>query len=182
MELPRKSGILKSGSRPSSMHSRFTLDPKQFSEKSFQIICQKEIIAYFQEKCHDTPITIKHLQSPNTKDFIIILTALVRKIDPLFELTGKIEDEVPAFFKLFGYPHTISKNSLLAVGAPNSWPSLLAALYWLLDYIKMYEHSEENEASHILTKDTSEEELYTEHFFRAYELFLQTQDYSDELA
>ena len=182
MEYPRKSGISKSGPRPSTMHGpRYTLDPKQFSEKSFQIFCQKEIIAYFQEKCPENPISIKHLQTPNTKDFILILTTLVRKIDKLFELSGKLEDDVPAFFKSMGYPFPISKNSLLAVGAPSSWPSLLACLYWLLENVKMYELAEENESRGNIASDAPDEELCSEHLIRAYELFLQTKDYNEEL-
>jgi SMC interacting uncharacterized protein involved in chromosome segregation len=181
MEPPRKSGLTKTGPRPSSMHNRTSLESKVFSEKSFQHNCQKDIIAYFQEKCPETPITIKHLQTPNTKDFILVFTTLVRKIDPFFEINGKIEDEIPAFFKQLGYPITISKNSLLAVGAPNSWPSLLLSLHWLQDFVRMDEYSIENEAQVILTKDNTEEELCTGQLLKAYELFLVNQDYSDDI-
>ena len=112
---------------------------------------------------------------------MLIFGNLVRKIDPFFEMTGKIEDEIPAFFKQLGYPYSISKNSLLAVGAPNSWPSLLACLHWLLDVVKMNDFSTDNQDNIILTKDNTEQELYSGQLLKAYELFLKSEDYNEEL-
>lgn len=175
MDYPRKSGIQKTGPRPSTMHGfKYSLDPRQFSDKPFQLQCQKEIISYFQDRCPETPISIKNLQTPNTKDFVLIITTLVRKIDKAFELTGKPEDEVPAFFKAFGYPFVISKNSLLAVGAPSSWPNLLACLYWLMETVRMSEIAVEREIEEAPTRELSEEELYSEHLLRAYDVFTKT--------
>lgn len=31
------------------------------------------------------------------------------------------------------YPFTVSKNHMLNVGSPHSWPILLGALTWLID-------------------------------------------------
>ena len=57
---------------------------------------------------------------------------LVHQFDPSFEIqTKKLDEEIPNFFKGIGYPFPISKNSLLAIGAPSSWPGLLGALLWL---------------------------------------------------
>lgn len=38
-------------------------------------------------------------------------------------------------FKTLGYPYTISKTSLSAVGSPHAWPQLLAALEWLVELL-----------------------------------------------
>jgi len=52
---------------------------------------------------------------------------------------GKIEDDVPALFKRLRYPFGISKSSLFAVGSPHTWPSLLAALTWLVELLNYEE-------------------------------------------
>ena len=48
---------------------------------------------------------------------------------------GKIEDDVPAFFKRLRYPFQISKSALFAVGSPHTWPGLLAALVWATELL-----------------------------------------------
>jgi len=56
-------------------------------------------------------------------------------VDPHIKIVGKMEDEVPAFFKRMRYPFAISKSALFAVGSPHTWPGLLAALVWLTDLL-----------------------------------------------
>lgn len=103
-----------------AFNTRHTVDQRPIGDKTFQQNCQRRILEYLQSKKTDFVITPKQLQSPSAKDFISVLTALAKQIDDSYEMNGKIEDEVPAFFKNIGYPFTISKNSLLAVGAPNT--------------------------------------------------------------
>lgn len=57
------------------------------------------------------------------------------QVDPYMKIAGKMEDEVPAFFKRMRYPFAISKSALFAVGSPHTWPGLLAALVWLTDLL-----------------------------------------------
>lgn len=52
---------------------------------------------------------------------------------------GKIEDDVPAFFKRLRYPFQISKSSLFAVGSPHTWPTLLASLVWITELLSYVE-------------------------------------------
>lgn len=40
------------------------------------------------------------------------------------QLTGRFEDDVVPFLKMVRYPFTISKSSLAAVGAPQTWPKV----------------------------------------------------------
>jgi len=51
------------------------------------------------------------------------------------KIFGKIEDDVPLFFKRINYPFAISKSALFAVGSPHSWPAVLAALTWLVELL-----------------------------------------------
>jgi kinetochore protein NDC80 len=47
----------------------------------------------------------------------------------------KFEEEVALHFKALGYPYPVSKTALVAAGSPHTWPSLLAALVWLVEHI-----------------------------------------------
>ena len=37
------------------------------------------------------------------------------------------------------YPFALSKSSMYAVGAPHTWPHIVAALVWLIDCIKVFD-------------------------------------------
>ena len=58
----------------------------------------------------------------------------MERIDPEFVISGmNIVEEVPSTLRMLGYPFNVSKNHLLNVGSPHSWPILLGALSWLTD-------------------------------------------------
>ncbi|OMJ83440.1 hypothetical protein SteCoe_15608 [Stentor coeruleus] len=181
MDLPRKSYASKTLSRQSAMGAnRLSLDLKLFADKITQLNCQKEIVSYFQEHVPENPITVKNLKAPSTKDFQDILTILIQKIDPNYIFTGRLDEDVPNFFRQMGYPYTISKNSLLAVGAPNSWPSLLASLSWLIDLVKFSDESYdiEDNNSIILSNESNTEKLpYL--YAQAYEKWFEHEDMNE---
>jgi len=52
---------------------------------------------------------------------------------------------VPALFKLLRYPFQLSKSSLLNVGSPHTWPSILAALHWLVELLIFQEVVQERQ-------------------------------------
>eukprot|EP00957_Ditylum_brightwellii_P087197 6637115-Ditylum_brightwellii.AAC.1 len=61
-------------------------------------------------------------------------------IDPAFnDGHMKFEDEVSQWFKSLGYPFTVSKTALVAAGSPATWPTLLAALTWLIEKLSCNE-------------------------------------------
>lgn len=69
---------------------------------------------------------------------------LVRQFDPnLFKSFGKLEEEVPQLFKRLKYPFQISKSNLTAVGSPHTWPTILAALTWLIELLIYQTKAEE---------------------------------------
>ena len=79
------------------------------------------------------------LAAPSVKDFVHIISFLLKATVPNFEFDNKFEDEVPAVLKLLGYPYNISRSSLQSVGAPHAWPPILAALSWLVDLLNYTE-------------------------------------------
>lgn len=50
--------------------------------------------------------------------------------------------QVPQLYKRLKYPFQISKSNLTAVGSPHTWPSLLAALTWMVELLSYQERAE----------------------------------------
>lgn len=58
------------------------------------------LINYLTDHNYDHPFSTKILQRPTAKDFTYIISFLFRQVDGNFRITGKLEDEVIAFFKV----------------------------------------------------------------------------------
>lgn len=115
-------------------------DPRPISDKAYQQDCSKRLLVFLQRSGYDHPVSHKSLSRPSGKDFTNIVTFMLRKVDPTFQDgTLKIEDEISMNFKAMGYPFTVSKTALVAAGSPHTWPTLLAALTWLMMRIQCME-------------------------------------------
>lgn len=82
-------------------------------------------------------------------------------MDPGFEFSeNNFEEEVVLIFvsnyliilwkvrdmlKTLGYPFTISKSSLSAVGSPHTWPPILAMLVWVIELLNYLEKLQDEE-------------------------------------
>lgn len=112
-------------------------DPRPITEKPFQIKCIKRLLQFLEKAGYPYPITQKSLSRPSSKDFANIVTFMLRCVDPSFQTGGmKLEDEICMNFKNIGYPFTVSKTALVAAGSPHTWPTLLAALTWLMEHLE----------------------------------------------
>ncbi|KAF6262378.1 HEC/Ndc80p family-domain-containing protein [Scenedesmus sp. NREL 46B-D3] len=100
-------------------------DPRPLSDKNFFNGCIRNIIAYASTHSYPYALSPKVLTSPTGKDFAQLAFWLFQRFDPTLKAFGKVEDEVPLFFKRLNYPFQLSKSALFAVGSPHSWPSLL---------------------------------------------------------
>lgn len=58
-------------------------------------------------------------------------------LTPRYRIGKKPEEEIPKIFKELGYPFMISKTAMYALGSPHTWPTILAALVWMVDLIKV---------------------------------------------
>ena len=112
-------------------------DPRPISDKEYMKTSIHSVINYLTEHHYDRPIAPRVLSSPTTKDFVHIVSFLLKAIDPNFKFVGKFEEEVPVIFKSLGYKITINKGPLQSVGAAHSWPQLLAALSWLVELLNV---------------------------------------------
>ena len=70
-------------------------------------------------------------------DIFFTFQFLMSMIEPAYKLGTKIEDEIPTTLRILGYPFSISKSMMYAIGAPHSWPALLGALMWMVDVIQV---------------------------------------------
>lgn len=115
-------------------------DPRPLTDKLYQNMCIKRLVEYLVKSGYDYPVSQKTLARPSGKDFANIVGFLLRKIDPTFQDgVMKFEDEVAMHFKAMGYPFPVSKTALVAAGSPHTWPTLLAALTWLMEHITCIE-------------------------------------------
>lgn len=116
-------------------------DSRPITDKAYQKECIKQLLDFLHQSGYDQPVSPKSLTRPSGKDFTNIVTFMLRRVDPNFQDgTMKIEDEISMNFKAMGYPFTVSKTALVAAGSPHTWPTLLAALTWLMERIRCMEN------------------------------------------
>jgi|TARA_B100000513_G_scaffold44013_1_gene16645 kinetochore protein NDC80 len=150
-------------------------DPRQISDKSYMHKSIRKLIHYLSEHGYDRAISPQILNAPTTKDFVHILSFLLRSLDPNFAFVGKYEDELPVILRTLGYPSNVSKSALSAVGSPHTWPHLLAALSWLVDLGKYSEAVFEREAGDSFDNDDGNK-VFIDYLSKAYQLFLAGDD------
>jgi len=111
-------------------------DGRAIKDKTWQAEKSQELIEFLITANYNHHISPKIIQSPTRKDFECIFQYLYHMMDPNFEFSAKFEDDVILIFKKLRYPFEVKKSALFAVGSPQYWPSLLAALSWLVELIK----------------------------------------------
>ena len=98
----------------------------------------------------------------------------------------KMEDEISMNFKAMGYPFTVSKTALVAAGSPHTWPTLLAALTWLLEHIQCIEKCsvpEDDESAHFESLEeleTKTDKAFFKYLGAAYTAFLRNDEETTE--
>ncbi|XP_004702944.1 kinetochore protein NDC80 homolog [Echinops telfairi] len=137
------------GSRNSQLgifsNSEKIKDSRPLNDKAFIQQCIRQLCEFLTENGYAYNISMKSLQAPSVKDFLKIFTFLYGLLCPSYKLPDtKFEEEVPRIFKDLGYPFALSKSSMYTVGAPHTWPHIVAALVWLIDCIKLYTAMKEN--------------------------------------
>ena len=113
-------------------------DPRPIGDKKYSQKCINTISSFLGAHGFDMPA--KNLVTPMTKDFIITLNFLINQIDPHFKIppgTKFDEDLVLQVLKFIQYPINLSKRNLSSIGTPHTWPSVLAALVWIVELLKV---------------------------------------------
>ena len=75
-------------------------DPRPIREKSWQAQAIRSLIAFLvQAGYNQSPISLKSLQAPSSKDFQLIFRFLYAQLDPDFEFKKKVEEDVHFILK-----------------------------------------------------------------------------------
>ena len=118
-------------------------DPRPLGEKSYTNNNIQYLMSYLS--CHGhTSLSPKTFTSPTAKEFATLSLFLFCKVDKKFKFGLRAEDDISLIFKQLRYPIQVSKNALYAVGSPHTWPSLLAALTWLVQLFVYAEKAQQN--------------------------------------
>lgn len=174
MERPSNIGIDRRSSA-FGKSSAVKQDPRPLNDKNFFNGCIRTIITYASTHGYPYPLSPKILTSPTGKDFAQLAFWLFQRFDPTLKTFGKVEDEVPLFFKRLNYPFQLSKSALFAVGSPHSWPSVLAALMWLVELLNYDDKAEEAAGQQFDEKQRSERQFFV-YASTAYRYFLAGDD------
>lgn len=144
--------------------------------------CIRTVIAYLTTHNYPYAISPKTLTTPTGKEFAQLIQFLFHQFDPILAKNlGKIEDEVPQFFKRLNYPFQISKSALFAVGSPHSWPAVLAAITWLVELLVYEVKAEEPSAASFDDRQKSERDFYN-YVSSSYKYFLAGDDHKCQAA
>ncbi|KAJ7994323.1 hypothetical protein DPEC_G00264680 [Dallia pectoralis] len=163
-------------------------DPRPLHDKGYVQQCIRQLCEFLSEKGF-SGFTAKSLQSPSTKEFLKIFEFIYCLLDPTFQMpTSKVEEEVPRILKDLGYPFALSKSSMYSVGAPHTWPQVLAAVIWLIDTVKIYCCKGEEDLLYADFSDGSTEieegvefnKLFLDYTGETYQRFMQGADTFDD--
>ncbi|KAM3935999.1 kinetochore protein NDC80 homolog [Leptodactylus fuscus] len=163
-------------------------DPRPLHDKSFIQQCIRQLCEFLNENGYSQNLTVKSLQGPSTKDFLKIFAFIYSFICPSYEIPdSKFEEEIPRVFKELGYPFALSKSSMYTVGAPHTWPQIVAALVWLIDCIKVScllkrdDHVfEEPQMSETSEDGIDFNQIFLDYTIKCYEQFMEGRDTFEE--
>ncbi|CAO2616876.1 Kinetochore protein NDC80 homolog [Lemmus lemmus] len=165
-------------------------DPRPLNDKAFIQQCIRQLYEFLTENGYVYSVSMKSLQAPSTKDFLKIFAFLYGFLCPSYELPDtKFEEEVPRIFKDLGYPFALSKSSMYTVGAPHTWPHIVAAMVWLIDCIKIHRAMKESAPLFDDGQPWGEEtedgiihnKLFLDYTIKCYESFMSGADTFDEM-
>ncbi|NXD07910.1 NDC80 protein, partial [Nothocercus nigrocapillus] len=164
-------------------------DPRPLHDKAYVQQCIKQLCEFLVENGYAHNVSMKSLQSPSVKDFLKIFTFIYGFLCPSYELPdSKFEEEIPRVFKELGYTFPLSKSSMYTVGAPHTWPQIVAALVWLTDCVKLYSAIKENAPSFDDGQNWGGEtddgivhnKLFMDYIVKCYEHFMKGSDIFEE--
>ncbi|XP_044538980.1 kinetochore protein NDC80 homolog [Gracilinanus agilis] len=123
-------------------------DPRPLNDKAFIQQYIRQLCEFLTENAYAFSVSMKSLQAPSVKDFLKIFTFIFDFLWPSYELpVTKFEEEIPRILKDLGYPFALPKSSMYTVGAPHTWPHMVAGLNWLIDCVKLYFSRKESSPS-----------------------------------
>ncbi|KAK4339960.1 hypothetical protein RND71_041422 [Anisodus tanguticus] len=124
-------------SRPSSIGINSRSSSIPISDRSYQLSAMRTINVYLSS--HSLPFTLKP-PLPSAKDITETLKFILSRFGFSSVESAKLEDNLQTLLKSLNCPVKLNKSALRAPGTPHSWPSLLAAIHWLVQLCKFDDH------------------------------------------
>ncbi|CAG8497301.1 5697_t:CDS:10 [Acaulospora morrowiae] len=163
--------------------SNLPKDIRPIREKQYQIESIKIIADYLNEAEYKYIVDERLFQMPTAKEYHAIFKFVFQRLDPGKDIT-KIEEIVNVLRWIkYPYAHEISKSSLQAVGNVQTWPNLLGALRWLVEFVATWEIIDqlEKEAEEEPSPFNPDTAFFT-YITKAYNVFLEGEDDYTEMA
>ena len=135
------------------------VDPRAVTSRKFMDDSVKMLSEFLATTGYMGEVAPARLLSPTSASFRSIMVHLIKMLDASYVVgpPDKFADELQALFKqlkwvgtssdspahaaphcvLRRYPFPISKTAITAAGAQQSWPTLLAAITWLVALLKV---------------------------------------------
>uniref|UniRef100_A0A7I4YYY4 Kinetochore protein NDC80 n=1 Tax=Haemonchus contortus TaxID=6289 RepID=A0A7I4YYY4_HAECO len=111
-------------------------DTRPLTSKEYQCDMVRTIYEFLLEHDGENCLPERVIRSPTKQDFISMFESIYQHVNPDFQLKN-VNEEVPAIFRELGYPTAIKPSTMQTIGAAHTWPTLLGALTWLIDNIKV---------------------------------------------
>ena len=136
-------------------------DNRPLLDKNFQISCSTKVFNFLVNNSYSNVAhsNSKWLLTLGKSEYIKIFLFILSYIRPDVDIKiNKIEEELPKIVNELSYPGSLSKHTLMAIGAPNSNGQLIALLVWMVElaeYLMDCEEKEhqENEIINLLIKN-----------------------------
>merc|ERR1719387_49185 len=116
-------------------HSR---DPRPLGERQYTIQCARMVEEFLESRGYPLDVT-RRLQSSNvisSREYYDIFKFMANIRDESLRLEGSMDVEIPVAMKKWKYPFEVKKSKLQNIGAPGSWPELIAILAWVVEFIQ----------------------------------------------
>jgi SMC interacting uncharacterized protein involved in chromosome segregation len=122
-------------------------DPRPIKSTNFQSEEINLILTFLMNHEYPEDVSFQELQSPRTDRVKRLLTDLMSLIDPasanaLARGEESFEKAVSGFFRRIHYPINMSVKALTAVNTSSTWPTVLAAMGWLVRLVQYQESLE----------------------------------------
>lgn len=159
-------------------------ETRPLNSRAYQQRCVKILIEFLTAHGYPNNLTPKMLLSPTTKDFLKVFEFIVKTIEYKYKVSDRYEEEIPKYLRLIGYPFTISRSSMFAVGSPHTWPTVLAALVWLVHLVNTGLTMNEELDSLIFPVDfngTSHTKLTYKYMVEAYKSYMAGSDSFEDI-
>ncbi|KAJ1974854.1 kinetochore-associated Ndc80 complex subunit ndc80 [Dimargaris verticillata] len=168
--------------RPTTHNTMGMRDPRSIRSGQFIANSQRLILNYLTQSGYPRPVSQRNLSHPTGEDFRNIFKFIYSRLDANYGWGKRFEEDVLIILKGLNYPFadTISKTSLYAVGASNSWPNFLAALHWMVELATSAEQLGNTEpdffSAEFQSSQTFSEQAFFDYLSKAYCVFLGGQD------